>query len=548
MISDKELEKILSVVKRLKTQANVSRPTEAELRKEAQSFATPTEFGNYNFVSSVKNRSAGLTVYVGSTEVAQSALSHRQKEIVKNLPQTLATLFSYLERAPFVYTKNSMGDNPYFACQCNLFVSVYRKEMVRLSFMVNRTLFPANDSAKAQGPDFYLVYVPEWQEKDRQILVFPEIGVTFVLGTDYYGEAKKGFLRLGMWYAKQREMLGLHAGSKIIYAKDAKTGKIKKYSMLIFGLTATGKTTHSCHDHGLNLKGEGIEIVQDDVVFLCKDGSTLGTERGFYLKTEGVSLKTQPLIYKAATSPHAVFENVSVDYRGKVYFDDDTLTGNGRGIMQRDDFGKFKSKSINTPSLAELDGMIIALITRRNTVVPIAAKLNPEQAAAFFMLGESIESSGSDPKRAGESVREVGTNPFIIGEASYEGNWFYQFLKSHQDKISCFLLNTGGIGEIIEVTEEGSKITKRKVERVAISEMAAIIRGIVRNSIKWTKSNYFNYEVPQKVESIDILRFNLANFYSPEEIQAYLNDLKAERAEYFQKFSRLNPAIINSVQ
>jgi hypothetical protein len=32
--------------------------------------------------------------------------------------------------------------------------------------------------------------------------------------------------------------------------------------------------------------GEGIEIVQDDVVFLKKDGSAYGTEKGFFLKTD----------------------------------------------------------------------------------------------------------------------------------------------------------------------------------------------------------------------------------------------------------------------
>lgn len=548
MITNKELEQVLVAVKKLPKQPNVERPNEALIRKQAEVFAQKTEFKNYNFVSTVKNRSANVTVYVGSEAVAQKGLNARQKEIIKNLPKTIENVLVYLKRAPFVYTANSMGDNPYFVPQCHLFVSTYRKEMIRLAYMVTRTLFAAKKRPKADDPNFYLVYIPEWQEKDRQILVMPEIGVTFVLGSDYYGEAKKGFLRLGMWQAKERGKLGLHAGTKILYARDEKTGKIKRYSMLIFGLTATGKTTHACHDHGLHLKGEGIEIVQDDVAFLRKDGATLGTEKGFYLKTEGINPKTQGLIYNAATSSNAVFENVSVDYRGRVDFNDETLTGNGRGIMQRDDFGKYKSKTVNTPPLSELDGMIIALITRRNTVVPIVAKLNPEQAAAFFMLGESIESSGSDPKRAGESVREVGTNPFIIGDPAREGNWFYEFLKAHKDKIQCFLLNTGGVGEIIEVTEEGSKITKRKVERVQIPEMAAIIRGIARNSIKWVKSNYFNYEVPQKVESVDILRFNLTNYYSKEEIQAYLNDLKAERAEYMVRFPRLDPAIVNSIQ
>jgi phosphoenolpyruvate carboxykinase (ATP) len=98
--------------------------------------------------------------------------------------------------------------------------------------------------------------VPEWQEKDRQILVFPEIGVTYVLGSDYYGEAKKGFLRMAMWAAKQQDMLGVHAGTKMIKAKD-NNGRLRRYSMLLFGFSATGKTTHACHNHGLLGDEEG---------------------------------------------------------------------------------------------------------------------------------------------------------------------------------------------------------------------------------------------------------------------------------------------------
>ena len=64
-------------------------------------------------------------------------------------------------------------------------------------------------------------------------------------------------------------MLGLHAGSKVLKTKGS-DGRIKRYGMLIFGMSGTGKTTHTCHTHGLSDTDEGIEILQDDVVFLKK--------------------------------------------------------------------------------------------------------------------------------------------------------------------------------------------------------------------------------------------------------------------------------------
>lgn len=538
IISQIDLNEIRQAVEKLYNRSNVKHLSEQKIREMAEAYGTKTKFNNYNFVSTVKNRSAGLTIIVGSPEVVQYEMSPKQKELMKNLPKTMSDVLQYIKSAPFVCTDRTMGDNPYFTPRCTLYVSVHRGEMIRLAHMVNQTLFDPKENYN--GPHLYIVYIPEWQEKDRQIIVFPEIGVTFVLGTDYYGEAKKGFLRMAMWFAKQQGMLGLHAGAKIIRARDAKTGKIKTYNTLIFGLTATGKTTHSCHTHDLNeADGEGIEIVQDDFVALRPDGSALGTERGFYLKTEDLNPEIQPLIYNAVTKPSAILENVMVDYKGNVLFESDILTGNGRGIMQRDDFGKYKSPSVNLPPVKDVDGLIVLMITRRNTVVPIASKLTIEQAAAAFMLGESIESSGSDPKRAGQSVREVGTNPFIVGSKGQEGNRFYEILKGLGDKVQCYLINTGGVGELREINEEGISIIKRKVERIQIKEMASIIRGIARNNIEWIPEPYFGTLVPKEVEGVDMERFKLEKWYSIEQIEEMVQQLKKERKEWLNSFPEL---------
>lgn len=537
------LQTVLDVMKRLRYAENVACPKSRELKRAAERYGVRTVYGNYNFMSAVKNRSAWLTVHIGSPKVLQHQLNQKQKEILKDAPKTVELVHEYVKRTPFVCVQRTMGDNRYFNPHCTLYVSVHRKEMIRLVYMVGQTLFPFRKGAS--GPELYLLCLPEWQEKDRQVLVFPEIGVTYVLGSDYYGEAKKAFLRMAMWTAKQEGMLGVHAGAKIVKARD-KTGRIRRYGMILFGLSATGKTTHACHNHGLLEDGEGQEIVQDDVVFIRQDGSALGPERGFYLKTGYLDPKVQPIIFRAAISHNTIFENVMVDYLGNIHFNDTTLTENGRGIIQRDDLGADKSESVNLPSLNELDGMIIIFITRRNTVVPIASKLTPEQAAAAFMLGESVETSAGDPRRAGESVRKVGTNPFIVGDESYEGNWFYDFVKRHNSKVQYYLLNTGGIGEVMEYVEGGNKIVKQAVLRVEIPEMAAIIRGIVRETVEWKQDPYFSTLVPRNVNGAQMTKFDLSKFYSQEQINAYVNKLKKERVEWLQRFENLNPAILNA--
>ncbi|MCF6149054.1 MAG: phosphoenolpyruvate carboxykinase [Candidatus Kuenenia sp.] len=541
---ENEIQSLSRMIEYLKGAPNVINSTDWTLRRNAERYASFTKFGNISVHSTVKNRSAKLTVCIGRPEVYQKPLNPQQNEIMNNLGKTLTSVEIYIRKAPFVRINRNMGENSEFSPNCNIFVSIQRPEMIRLAYMTWATLFPAKQETE---PKQYIIYIPEWQESDRQILVFPEISTTVVLGTDYYGESKKGFLRMAMWNAKQRGMLGLHAGAKIIKAKGS-DGNIKKYGMLIFGLSGTGKTTHTCHTHGLNDEGEGIEILQDDVIFLKKDGSAYGSERGFYLKTEGLDAVSQPIIYKAAISRDAIFENVMINYEGNVSFDDDTLTSNGRGIMIRSDLSPYISDSINLPAIDEMDGLVVAFITRRHTVVPLAVKLTPEQAGAVFMLGESIETSAGDPKRAGESVRSVGTNPFIIGDKSDEGNWFYDFVKRNEGKVQCYLLNTGGMGEIIEKLPDGKKITKRKVKRVEIAEMASIIRGIVRGTIKWENDKYWNAKVPVYVEGMDISNYDPEKFYDKASITQQVSDLRRERIEYIRGFDKLNKEIIAAVE
>lgn len=535
-------EEIIRAIGQLRDQDNVARPDGDQLRRMAEPHGVRTEFGSVNFSSVVRNRSKDLTVILGPPGIVDGGLNPGQQRIVHELPETLKKVHSYIQHCPLVATARAMGTNREFAPHCTMYVSTHRKDCIRLPYMWYQTMY---DARLASGPEMNLVYIPEWQEKDRQALVFPEIGVTYVLGTDYFGEAKKGFLRMAMWFAKVRGMLGLHAGSKLIVARTP-NGKGKRYGMLLLGLTATGKTTHSGHTHYLDGEGEEVYLVQDDVVFFKPDGSALGSENGLFIKTDSLEEGTQPVLYEAAKSPRTIFENVMVDYLGRVYMSNQVLTGNGRAVIQRADLGDLASNSIDLPPVGELDALIIAFITRRNTILPPVAKLTPAQGAAAFMLGESVHTSGSDPTRAGESIREVGTNPFIIGDEAEEGNRFYEFVSNHPEKIQCYQLNTGGVGEILRTNERGEKVAAQKVDRVEIPEIAAIIRGIVREEIEWQEEPHWGTEALVACDDVNLSRFDLSKFYTQAQIDGYVEGLRRERLEHLHSFNGLNPEIINA--
>ncbi len=537
-------ESFLNFVKSLPEQGNVRTVNIEELDAEAFKHGRTTSTGGRSFSSNVRNRSAGVAVVFGSDRVATKSFSATQQRISDNRDKTLEEVRQYLLRTPLIRVQRTIGDNSEFNPKCNLFLSVQRSDNARQACLWSHTLRDYDPSSP--GPELYEVCIPEWPENERQVLIFPEENLTVILGIDYVGEVKMGFLRMAMWDAKEEGLLSLHAGSKVVTAQQP-DGASRRYGMLFFGLSGTGKTTHACHGHGMEAPGEVMDILQDDIVALGRDGRALGTERGFYLKTEGMNAETQALIYNALRSPEALFENVMLTHGGEIDYADLSLGGNGRAVIPRTSFGDYVGSDINMPSLDQLDGMVVAFITRRMTVMPLVSRLNPEQAAAAFMLGESVETTAGDPRRAGESVRVVGTNPFLIGSESAEGNWFYDFVKNNEDRVQCYLLNTGGVGEILERDEQGRARVQQPVTRVPIPEMSAMIRGILRNTVEWGEDPLFGTEVPVSVDGVDISKYDLSNFYSANQIQEYAERLKEERRVHLANFPGLNPSIVEAI-
>lgn len=286
----------------------------------------------------------------------------------------------------------------------------------------------------------------------------------------------------------------------------------------MFGLSGTGKTTLTIHDH--ELIGEEKSIVrQDDVIFMDENGYCAGSENGFYIKTEGLNKEQQGVLYQAATAENAILENIMVKEDSTVDFYDTTITSNARGIVLREEIE-------NTDDTVDLEkANKIIFITRRKDIVPPVVKLSPHQALDAFMLGESIETSAGDPTKAGQSKRCVGTNPFIMGSEIEEGLKLREILKNNPD-MECFILNTGSVGS--KTGFDGEKLT--------INVSTTIMKEIARDNIEWTEDKEWGYSVPKSVCGIDIEKYNPRNFYTSDEYAAIASKLRLEREEWLSKY------------
>ncbi|MGB6339520.1 MAG: phosphoenolpyruvate carboxykinase (ATP), partial [Candidatus Aminicenantaceae bacterium] len=468
------------------------------LEPRAKSVGIKTVYGSYGWRCAISSRIAPKTVYLGSEAVRLPRLTSEQEAIIAKAPEELDKVLHLVKTLPICHIRRQMGENDSYNPVCNLYISEADLINYRLGYMWGITMFKPG---KRPGPEFTMIHIPEEHPLRQQVLVLPEQNINIALGTDYMGEDKKGFLRQAMWTADQLGMLGLHAGTKIVTVRGT-DGKLKTFGVFLFGLTATGKSTWSCHQLGLDYqKGEKTLVTQDDICFLCKDGSALGSENNFFVKTD-VEKEFQEAMYNALVDKTALYENVMIKSNGEVDFLDESLTANGRSVINREKLkvtikGRMVpifSKSINLPPLENLDGLIFAFITRRNTIMTFAQELTPEQAVLAYLWGESTHSYASQPLKAGESVRIVGTDPFIVGSKANKVNRFYEIImtlvSNYPGKVKFLQYNTGGIGEIIETYEENG-ITKkrqvRKVSRVPINLMAHIQRGDLRGTNHYEK-------------------------------------------------------------
>ncbi|WP_424000957.1 phosphoenolpyruvate carboxykinase (ATP) [Haloarcula salina] len=473
-------------------------PSLEQLRSFSSDLETTTSFGAPSYVSDERSRNADKTK--NNVDDAFDGEDYRLME----------DLVSVATEEAMVCLDRKVGRHADNSYTCRYYVP---EEYSRIALSLAKLLEPADPDAE---PDFYTVQVPEWDRTAIRIL--PEEGFTAVAGSDYTGEAKKSFLRLFMLRAKQQGGLGLHAGSKQVELET--DDGMETVGQLFLGLSGTGKSTLTAHGLWLD-DPEDATMLQDDVCALLPDGSVAGSEgQGLFVKTHGLDRETEPGIYDATTDESAVLDNVDVAPDGTVDFDSDRYSSNGRAIIQRE---KLSSAGADI-DLPEVDQ--IFFITRQPAMPPVA-KLSPEEAAVAFMLGESIQTSAGDPSAAGQSIRVVGTNPFIIGSEGEEGNRFRDLIEDLD--VDCYVLNTGSVGS----------------RDVGVEDTITLLRGISRGTLEWETDEATGFTVPASVSGLDIDEFAVSE--NLDDYETTLAALRDERESYLDQFDDLDDDIVDAL-
>lgn len=475
--------------------------TEEELRHLSATDSIPNNRNAALYVTRIRSRSAAFTENVYEFDEGTISL--------------LEQVWGYLRWQQMIRVSARVGSPDGSPLKANLYVT---RRFSRIAHMFHGNFFPQVDEDFA---DMVTVVVPEWHQ--RKVLVFPNQRVTYILGSDYYGEAKMATLRMAMHIAREElNGIGLHAGSKKIRLQSE--SGMKELGLLIFGLSGTGKTTITTADHGLT-PPEGVEVLQDDINLLLSDGRSLGTERNFYIKTDNVS--KQPPLLAAAMDSRAILENCWVDDDGDINFDNHAISTNGRAVVPREAIP-------NTTDRIDLPHTDILLFNmRRYDIPPIGRLVSPEQAAAYFMLGESTITSAEDPSRVGQAKRVVGFDPFIVNQPQKNGNRILQILRENP-QIRCYVMSTGRVGG-----NSGANITP--------DVTFACIEAALRGQLRFRYDDILGYEVPENYPFEGGERFDPYRAWGSETYRKMIGDLRKERREYLGKFSGLAQEIVSAV-
>jgi phosphoenolpyruvate carboxykinase (ATP) len=481
--------------------------------------ARRTIYDNYNVQTRVDSRSTKST-YI----VTDRPEEHTAQTVTPDEGRKWAKLQDeYIRGQEMVLLDGVIGNDPSFLTPARLIIEARNANIAGMQ----RHLYYPPDGARQ--PEVTMLYTPNLTApgypNDRAIFVDLEAGITRVFNSDYFGESKKGGLR--MWNKKVHDAGGLamHAGCKVI-----PVGKEQRV-VLIVGLSGTGKTTTTF------TRQNNSKPVQDDFIALMPKGKIYGTENGCFAKTFRLDPKHEPTIYGAVTKREAYLENVSQkEDGGPVDFYDASYTQNGRATFELSALGWVE----DARNIGPAD--VLLILNRNENIIPGVARLDSEHAAAYFMLGETQGTSAGGKDEMGKALRVPGTNPFFPLRHEQQGN---RFLELHRSRpFEAYLMNTGRVGG-----PEGSSNSKK----LTIEYSSAIVKAIAEGTITWTRDSDFGYEVAQGVPGIDDIEvLQPKRLYErtgrSDDYRALVQRVKQERVAALQKYPGLDQEIVAAIR
>ena len=383
-------------------------------------------------------------------------------------------------------------------------------------FVTNMFIKPTAEELENFEPDFVVYNASKAKvENYKELGLNSETCVAFnitskeqvIINTWYGGEMKKGMFSMMNYYLPLQGIASMHC--------SANCDMDGKHTAIFFGLSGTGKTTLST-DPKRRLIGDDEHGWDDNGVF--------NFEGGCYAKVIGLDKESEPDIYNAIKRD-ALLENVTVDAKGKIDFDDKSVTENTRVSYPISHINNIAAE-VNGVSAGPAADNVIFLSADAFGVLPPVSILTPEQTQYYFLSGFTAKLAGTE-----RGITEpTPTFSACFGQAFLElhptkyGEELVKKMNANGAK--AYLVNTGWNGT-------GKRIT--------IKDTRGIIDAILNGDIKTAPTKtipMFNFEVPTELPGVDPKILDPRDTYADaSEWEAKAKDLASRFVKNFEKYT-----------
>ena len=293
------------------------------------------------------------------------------------------------------------------------------------------------DRAKYEGR---LRKLPDGRTSDMAVAMDFDRRRGVVFGSAYGGSVKKLMFTVMNYVLPGEGILPLHCS-----ANEGPGGDIA----LLLGLSGTGKTT---------LSADPSRALLGDDEHGWSDNGVANFENGCYAKLIDLRADKEPEIWNAVLhqAPYrehgAIVENAMMYPWGTFDLDDDRFTPNSRASYPL----SFLS-NIKTPPVGDHPKTILFLAADANGVLPPVARLTPEQAMLWFLMGYTSKLAGTETG----IVDPVSTfsrffgEPFMPRNPDVYATMLGERMKKHDSQV--YLVNTGwscgpyGVGSRMDI-------------------------------------------------------------------------------------------------
>ena len=335
------------------------------------------------------------------------------------------------------------------------------------------------------------------------------LGVVF--GSAYGGSVKKLMFSVMNYMLPGEGILPLHCS-----ANEGPGGDIA----LLLGLSGTGKTS---------LSADPRRALLGDDEHGWSDNGVANFENGCYAKLINLRPHKEPEIWNAVfhEAPHqqhgAIVENCMMYPWGAFDVDDERYTPNSRASYPLG----FLS-NIKTPPVGDHPRTILFLAADANGVLPPVAKLTPEQAMLWFLMGYTSKLAGTETG----IVDPVSTfsrffgEPFMPRNPDIYASMLGERMKKHGSQV--YLVNTGWSGGPFGVGA-----------RMDIDITRAIVQAAVSGDleeVEFDEDTLFHILVPRSCPGVPAEILNPCNTWEDKEaFDRRARKLAADFGTHFDK-------------